>query len=66
MTREKFDETAFSTGMRVQVASGDRFPIVTVDFEEKLIGVKDAGCTKYHPLRWFRCVDCDVVVEKRS
>jgi aromatic ring-cleaving dioxygenase len=63
MTRDRFDNTSFSNGMRIQTNMGERLPIIVVDFEEKMIGVK--GDSKYQPVKWYHCEGCEIVTEKR-
>jgi len=65
MTREKFDNTSFSKGMRAETKNGLRLEIIVVDFEERMIGTDDALRTKYNPIRWFHCEDVEIVIEKR-
>jgi hypothetical protein len=67
MTCDKFNNTPFSNGMRIETVDGLRLLIIAVDFEEKLIGVRSVETTKLtdNPLCWFRCEDCDVVIERR-
>ncbi len=65
MTKDKFDNTPFSKGMRVETKNGQRLEIIVVDFEDKLIGTDDVLKTKYVPVRWFHCEDVEIVIEKR-
>lgn len=51
MTVEEFDSTAFGANMEMKYR-GVKYPIVSVDFEERLLAYP---CDNFQELSWVRC-----------
>lgn len=56
MTIDQFDKTLFSKGMKAKTKDGYIYYIVSVDLEERLIGVKTVA-----DISWLRCENVEVV-----
>ena len=65
MTREEFKTTRFGNGMKVDY-KGTIAKIVSVDFEEDLIGIllKDNEQGDDFELTWVRCENCALANER--
>lgn len=65
MTVEEFNNTKFGARMQV-IYRGEAREIVSVDFEEKLIGLNDKFYDPEDPddiaqINWVRCENCKLV-----
>ncbi|MDE6649790.1 MAG: hypothetical protein K2K45_07655 [Muribaculaceae bacterium] len=62
MTQEEFKEQGWTVGMKVQILSGcwegNTFDVVSVDFDQFLIGVY---AWSEEEISWFRCENCKIV-----
>lgn len=56
MTIEQFDKTAFTKGMRAKTEDGYIYYIVSLDLEERLIGVKTVA-----DISWLRCENIELI-----
>jgi len=56
MTIDKFNNTKFHVGMKVIYRDGETYDIVSIDFDEALIGVKGI-----HEIQWKRCENCEII-----
>jgi len=67
MTIEEFDKTSFKAEMKAMY-KGEIREIVTVDFEEKLIGFEDPTEELFDEegesiavINWVRCENCELI-----
>ncbi len=59
MTREEFDRTIFSSGMKCKHKDGGTYPVVSLDFEEALLGIDRYDDP--NDLSWVRCESVEIV-----
>jgi hypothetical protein len=57
MTKEQFEKQEWKSGMKAKYHGGE-FDIVTVNFEESLVGLGD---DKSEEVNWVRCENIEVV-----
>ena len=68
MTIEEFNGTRFYAGMIVEYKGID-YPVMSVDFEEALIGIvtneieHDNDMDVDYDVRWVRCENCNLLEE---
>lgn len=66
MTIEEFTQTGFHSGMKVRY-KGEIRDLVSVDFEENLIGIESEEieceeCGRVETgIQWVRCENCDLI-----
>jgi hypothetical protein len=62
MTADEFDNTGF-TGMMRCLYKGKEFPIISVDFEERLIAINECSeeLTEDTQLDWKRCENIELI-----
>lgn len=62
MTAEEFDKTGFTGGMRC-LYKGKEYPILSVDFQERLIAINetDQEVTDDMQLDWKRCENVELI-----
>lgn len=68
MTTEEFDETGWTRGMHATHRNQQGiYPIASVDFEEKLVGLKDfVGGAEPDHIHWVRCENIELIKENAS
>lgn len=69
MTIEKFNKTRWCAGMKVLCNTiGVQYEpyeadVVSVDFDQYLIGVMENPESDDEDIRWLRCENCEIVTE---
>jgi hypothetical protein len=71
MTREEFNQKRFHAGTIIHHAPSNKtFFVVSVDFEEQLIGVDENDFYENVPddeeevsIKWLRCENCEILNE---
>jgi hypothetical protein len=58
MTIDQFDCMSFKSDMKAMY-DGQEFDVVSVDFEEKLIGLEDPEFPE--ETKWVRCENCQII-----
>lgn len=60
MTITQFDATAFN-GTEIVIYDGNEYPLVSVDFKEKLIGINEfPDDEEDETITWKRCENCEI------
>lgn len=60
MTITQFDATAFN-GTETVIYDGHAYPLVSVDFKEKLIGINEfPDDDEDETITWKRCENCEI------
>lgn len=60
MTIDEFDKTGFTGQMKCEY-KGKEYDIISVDFEEKLIGIFEIGIDQ-EVLDWKRCENITLII----
>lgn len=74
MTREEFNQKRFGAGTIIRyIPTGKTFFVVSVDFQEQLIGVDEDEFFDNVPddseesgIRWLRCENCEIINEEED
>lgn len=74
MTREEFNQKRFGAGTIIRYTPTDKtFFVVSVDFQEQLIGVDEDEFFDNMPddseesgIRWLRCENCEIINEEED
>lgn len=63
MTIEEFEKTAFSVNTKVKYKDGNIYNVVSVDFDENLIGIEMFPHNEEinNAIRWVRCENCEIL-----
>ena len=61
MTIKEFNQIGFGIGMKVEY-KGNTYDIISVDFEEALIGIEEIDCGDGDKeISWKRCGNCKLI-----
>lgn len=58
MTQQEFDNMGFKADMKAMYNKKE-FDVVTVDFEERLLGLEDPLFPE--ETKWVRCENCEII-----
>lgn len=65
MTINQFENTQFTSGLNVEYA-GKIYPIISVCFEEYLIGINKNIDSDESDISWVRCENCNIEIIKKN